>query len=376
MKDKDLICNRVWLEIDLRKLRSNFETIQKIVAPALVTAVLKANAYGLGAKKLAKALVEAGVACFAVAELKEALELLPFGKPVAIIGTLLHEEVVEVVKNGIIAPITNLEIAEKLNREAEKQGKIQECHFLIDTGMGRLGCSTENAETLIKECKKLPNLNCCGIYSHFPIAYQKNNAFTNQQIKTLKDIIARLEKHDITFEKIHIANSDAINNFPASYQKPFNFVRTGINLHGVFDDEGQRQMDLRQIITLKTRLTEIKRLPVGASIGYGCTYKLNKESLVGVISAGYADGLPLALSNQGYVLIDNTPCPVLGRVSMDYTSVSLDNLANPHLGMEVTCLGGDGPHSITIDDWSLLKGTNTYEIICSFGTRVARIYCD
>jgi alanine racemase len=376
MKDKCVTGNRVWLEIDLQKLKSNFENIQKIVAPARVTAVLKADAYGLGAKKLAKTLVEAGVAGFAVAGLKEAIELLPFAKPVAIIGALLHEEVCDVVKNDIIAPVPNLEIAEKLNQEAERQGKIQECHFLLDTGMGRLGCLAKNAETLIKACKKLPNLNCCGIYSHFPVAYCKNSDFTTCQIQTLKNIVTSLEKQNITFEKIHIANSDAINNFLASYQKPFNFVRTGINLHGAFDDEGQRQMDLLQIISLKTRLVDIKRLPAGATIGYGCTYKLPKETLVGVISAGYADGLPLSLSNRGYVLIDDTPCPVLGRVSMDYTSVSLENLANPRLGAEVTCLGGNGIHAITIDDWSLLKGTNTYEIICSFGTRVTRIYCD
>lgn len=375
MKEK-VTGNRVWLEIDLQKLKSNYETILKIVAPAQVTAVLKANAYGMGASRLAQTLLEAGVAGFAVAELKEALELIPFGKPVAIIGALLQEEVEEVVKNGIIAPVSNVEIAEKLSEEADKQEKIQECHFLVDTGMGRLGCRADKVETLIKACINLPNLNCCGIYSHFPIAYQKNSAFTNCQIKTLKDIIFSLEKQNITFDKIHIANSDAINNFPESYRKPFNFVRTGINLHGAFDDEGQRQMDLQQIISLKTRLAEIKRLPAGATIGYGCTYKLPKETLVGVISAGYADGLPLSLSNRGYVLIDDTPCPVLGRVSMDYTSVSLDNLANPHLSAEVTCLGGSGIHAITIDDWSLLKGTNTYEIICSFGTRVARIYCE
>lgn len=376
MINKCVTGNRVWLEIDLHKLKSNFENIQKIVAPAQVIAVLKANAYGLGAKKLAKTLVDAGASGFAVAELKEALELLPFDKPVAIIGALLLEEVCGVVENGIIAPVSNLEIAEKLNQEAEKQEKIQECHFLIDTGMGRLGCRAENAEALIKACKKLPNLNCCGIYSHFPIAYRKNSDFTSCQIQTLKDIVTRLAKQNITFEKIHIANSDAINNFHASYQEPFNFVRTGINLHGAFDDEGQRQMDLQQIISLKTRLAEIKLLPAGATIGYGCTYKLPKETLVGVICAGYADGLPLSLTNRGYVLIDDTPCPVLGRVSMDYTSVSLENLPNPSLGAEVTCLGGNGIHAITIDDWSLLKGTNTYEIICSFGTRVARIYCE
>lgn len=375
MKKQSSKGNRVWLEIDLKKLKSNFQTIKKIVAPAKVTAVLKANAYGMGSEKLAHSLIEAGAASFAVAELKEALELLPFGKPVAIIGALLDDEVPEVVEKGIIAPISNLAIAKKISLEAGKHKTNHECHFLIDTGMGRLGCWHENAVELIKECKKLPNLNCCGIYSHFPTAYKKSSTFTNQQIDTLKKIIFRLAEENITFQKIHIANSDAVNNFPASYKHPFNYVRTGINLHGAFDDEGQRQMELKQIITLKTRLAEIKTLPAGASIGYGCTYQLPKETLVGVISAGYADGLPLSLSNRGYVLIEGVPCPILGRVSMDYTSVSLENLKNPHLGSEVICLGGSGIHAITIDDWSLLKGTNTYDIICSFGARVARVYC-
>jgi alanine racemase len=173
-----------------------------------------------------------------------------------------------------------------------------------------------------------------------------------------------------------MANSDAINNFPMTYYSPFNYVRTGINIYGSFDNEGQRILNLESILTLKTKLAATRTLPAGMTLGYGCTYKLMKDTKVGTIAAGYADGLPLALSNRGYVIINGSLCPVLGRVSMDYTTVSLEDAPDAKMGDEVICLGGEGPGAISVDDWAQIKGTHAYEIICSFGTRVARRYIE
>jgi alanine racemase len=370
--------SRVWLEINLGTLRENFKRIQEVVSPLQVIAILKANAYGLGVRRIAKTLVEAGVSGFGVAELKEAVQLVELGKPVQILGGALDYEIPEAVKHGIILGITDIDTARRIDAEAARQGKIHECHFKIDTGMGRLGIIYKDAPAVIEESLKLKNLNCCGIYSHFPVAYRGGSDMTNAQIERFYKILDTAWQKGVKFTKIHIANSDAINNFPSTYHFPFTHVRTGINIHGSFDNEGQRNLKLESVLTLKTRLAAVRRLPKGYSIGYGCTCNLVKDTLVGTIAAGYADGLPLALSNRGYVIIKDRLCPVLGRISMDYTTVSLENFAEGEVlpGDDVICLGGKGVDAITVENWSQLKGTHPYDIICSIGSRVERIYVD
>jgi len=140
----------------------------------------------------------------------------------------------------------------------------------------------------------------------------------------------------------------------------------------LFDTEGRRALALVPVLSLKTRLASVRRLPAGASIGYGCTYRLPRAMTVGVVSAGYADGLPMALSNRGTLLVKGIPCPVLGRVSMDYTTLSLESVPDARCGDEVTCLGGQGATAVSVEDWAQLKGTQSYDIICSFGSRVER----
>jgi len=367
---------RVRLEISLGTLRENFQKISAAVSPCEVIAVLKANAYGLGVREPAGALVEAGAARFGVAELNEALELADFGLPVHILGGVLPDEIPRAVRAGIVLPITDFETAESISNAACRHNRTATCHFLIDTGMGRLGILAGEAENVVLRCTELPRLNCEGIYSHFPIAYRSGSNVTNRQIDLFLDLLSRLESRGLTFELRHMANSDAVNNFPRAYQAPFNAVRTGINLHGSFDTEGRRALDLKSILTLKTRLTSVRRLPKGMTIGYGCTCTLAEDTLVGTISAGYADGLPLALSNRGHVLVRGRPCPVLGQVSMDYTTVSLEQVPEARCGDEVVCLGGNGPADVSVEDWAQIKGTHSYDIICSFGSRVERRYVE
>ena len=338
--------------------------------------VLKANAYGLGVTPIARALKDAGCGGFGVAELNEALSLVPFGLPVQILGSVLPEEIPEAVKAGIVLPVTDVAIGELISREARKQNCVARCHFLIDTGMGRLGILASEAEDVVRKVHALPGLDCEGIYSHFPVAYQSGSDYTNGQIDMFLSLLARLAGSGITFDKVHLANSDAINNFPKAYLSPFNVVRTGINLHGSFDMEGQRALSLSPVLTLKTRLTAVRAMPAGSHIGYGCTYRLPRDTLVGTISAGYADGLPLALSNRGHVLVRTRPCQVLGRVSMDYTTVSLEQAPDARCGDDVVCLGGSGPTAVSVEDWAQFKGTHPYDIICSIGNRVERRYVD
>ncbi|MDA3800246.1 MAG: alanine racemase [Kiritimatiellae bacterium] len=368
------ISSRVWVEVDGKALLSNFRNIHKSVSPCSVIVVMKANAYGLGVRDFANVLKEENFPVLAVAELREAMELLDFGHEVMILGSVLPEEIACAVEHDIVLPLSNLEMAKRINAEGKRCKKVVKCHFVVDSGMGRLGFLLDNAFENAVEISKMKNIKLDGIYSHFPIAYKPGSEFTNSQIKKVCKLIADLATAGIHFKWRHIANSDGINNFPESYMAPFNAVRTGIGLHGTYDLEGNKRVDLKPIATLKTRLTEIRELPAGTSIGYGQTYVLPRKTLVGVISAGYADGLPLALSNRGSVIVNGCLCPILGRVSMDYTTISLEQVANPQLGDEVICIGEAGGYKIALEDWACLKNTHPYDIICSFGGRVERFF--
>ena len=200
--------------------------------------------------------------------------------------------------------------------------------------------------------------------------------YTLEQIRKFNQLLEDLKQDGIEFSRIHIANSDAINNFSETCNAPFNLVRTGINLYGLFDETGARRLNLKSIVSLKTRLAAVRTLPAGAYLGYGLTCKLIKPTRVGTIAAGYADGLPLMLSNRGYVVVRGVLCPVIGRISMDYTTISLENVPDAACGDEIICLGGTPPAAVTVDNWALTKGTNPYDILCSFGSRTKRVYID
>jgi alanine racemase len=365
---------RVWLDISLDTLRTNYRHIARAVSPCAVMAVLKANAYGLGVRPIAGALAQEGVAAFGVAEPHEAFALLDLGIPIHILGSVLPDEIPELVAAGVVMPVTDLDTARAISREAVRQGRAATVHFKVDTGMGRLGMLIGEAAETIRAACRLPGLKADGIYTHFPVAYQTGSAFTRAQIRSFTELLDTLAAAGLSFAQRHIANSDAVNNVPEACRPPFNLVRTGINLHGSFDTAGMRVLDLAPVLTLKTRLTAARTLPAGSSIGYGLSYRLPRATRVGTISAGYADGLPLALSNRGHVLIRGVPCPILGRLSMDYTTVSLEQVPDAAVGDEVVCLGGDGPLAISVEDWANLKNTHPYEIICSLGSRVERRY--
>lgn len=378
---------RVVVEIDLKALVRNYRKIAAHVKPAKVLCVLKANAYGLGVADYAKALASAGCTMFGVAEPYEALELLrvlaPAGSSVnsrkagatevQMLSSVLPDEVEPMVKAGVILPVIDVATAKLISAAAVKAKVVAKVHFKLDTGMGRLGILAKDALQVMREVKKLPNLDCEGVFSHFPMAYDPKDPFTKRQIKIFKSIVAAAEKEGFKFKKVHISASDGINNFPETAKKPFTVVRTGINLHGSFDPYGRKALKVEPVLSLKTRVAQVRELPAGTTLGYGRTWCLNAPTKVATISAGYADGLPLALTNCGFVFIGGKRCKIIGRISMDYTTVDVSGVPNVKPGDEVVCFGKCGKDSITPDDWAALKGTHAYDIICSLGNRVQRI---
>ena len=381
---------RVTVEIDLKALVRNYRKIAAHVKPAKVLCVLKANAYGLGVADYAKALASAGCTLFGVAEPFEALELLRVlaldgdssdsrkartsRAEVQMLSSVLPDEIDEMVKAGVILPIIDVPTAKLISAAAVKAKTVAKVHFKLDTGMGRLGILAKDALAVMQEVKQLPNLNCEGVFSHFPMAYDPKDPFTKRQIALFKRIVADAGKLGFAFKKVHIAASDGINNFPECAKRPFTVVRTGINLHGSFDPYGKKALKVEPVLTLKTRVAQVRELPAGTTLGYGRTWCLSAPTRVATISAGYADGLPLALTNRGFVFIGGRRCKIIGRISMDYTTVDVSDVPNVKPGDEVVCLGKAGRHQVTPDDWGALKGTHAYEIICSLGNRVARVY--
>lgn len=372
---------RVTVEIDLKALVRNYRRIAAHCRPAKVLCVLKANAYGLGVADYAKALVKAGCTMFGVAEPFEAIELknaLSLGRgrlvpEIQILSSILPDEISEMVKAGVILPVIDIPTAKLISAAAVKAKTVAKVHFKLDTGMGRLGILAKDALAVMREVKKLPNLDCEGVFSHFPMAYDPKDPFTKRQIRLFKQIVAAAEKEGFAFKKVHISASDGINNFPETAKKPFTVVRTGINLHGSFDPYGRKALKVEPVLSLKTRVAQVRELPAGTTLGYGRTWCLDKPTTVATISAGYADGLPLALTNRGFVFIGGKRCKIIGRISMDYTTVDVSDVKNVKPGDEVVCFGKCGKDSITPDDWATLKGTHAYDIICSLGNRVQRI---
>ena len=375
---------RVTVEIDLKALVRNYRRIAAHVRPAKVLCVLKANAYGLGVAAYARALASAGCGMFGVAEPFEAIELQdalakmrrsrPASLPeVQILSSVLPDEIPEMVRRGVILPVIDLPTARLISAAAVEAKVAAKVHFKLDTGMGRLGILAAEALDVMREVRQLPNLDCEGVFSHFPMAYDPKDPFTRRQIALFKRIVAAAEKEGFRFKKVHIAASDGVNNFPETAKKPFTVVRTGINLHGSFDPYGRKALKVEPVLSLKTRVAQVRELPAGTTLGYGRTWCLNAPTKVATISAGYADGLPLALTNRGFVFIGGKRCKIIGRISMDYTTVDVSGVPDVKPGDEVVCFGKCGKDSITPDDWAALKGTHAYDIICSLGNRVQRI---
>ncbi len=368
---------RVTVEIDLDALIRNYRRIVAHVKTADVLCVLKANAYGLGVGAYAKALVKAGCREFGVAEPYEALELLKIVKKgeasVQILSSVLPDEIEPMVRAGVTLPVTDLEEARLVSAAAAKAKKTAKVHFKLDTGMGRLGILAKDAVETVMAARELPNLDFEGIFSHCPMAYEPKDPFTPRQIKLFKSIVAELAGRGVSFRKVHIAASDAINNFPETAKKPFTMVRTGINLHGSFDPNGRKALKVEPVLTLKTRVAQVRNLPAGTTLGYGRTWCLAAPAKVATISAGYADGLPLALTNRGFVFVGGRRCKIIGRISMDYTTVDVTDIPDVKAGDEVVCFGRCGADAITPDDWAAVKGTHAYDIICSLGSRVQRV---
>ena len=364
--------SRVRLDIDLAALGGNVSRIRDRVSPCRLIGVVKANAYGTAVGPVAETLKKAGVSCFAVADVEEACELASAGLPVLILGALLPEEAEEAAARGFICAVTGYEEARLLSAAAEKLRRPVVCHLKVDTGMGRFGLVADSALGEIEKILRLPGLRVRGLFSHLASAVSPDDAYTRTQLARFGRLVSELAGKGIAFEDVHIAASGGIRYFPETWRPPFTMVRCGLVMYGADPADAAAFPGLAEVLTLKSRLAAVRRLEAGSCIGYGHTHRLSAPALVGTVYGGYADGVPLALTNRGSVIVDGVSCPVVGRVCMDYMMVLLDKVPSARPGDEVVLVGRSGGHRITFGDWAALKGTHVHEILCSIGNRVGR----
>ncbi len=357
----------IW-RVDLQRLRDNFRLLQAKVAPAQTIAVVKADAYGVGLLPVARTLAPVADA-FAVAELGEALTIRELGRPILIFGSLLPDEIAEAVANGIWLPVGDLARAQLISQAAQSQNRVAEVIAAVDSGMGRVGFSLAEAPEALRQLAALPGIRLRGMYSHFATAAQPEDPHALRQLANIRQLIAEAPE----MSDYHLGASDAIANYPGSYRSPFNWIRVGLVMYGM-DPDFMPELGLQPVLSLHSHLLAVRDLPAGASLGYCRTRILTRATRVGTVASGYASGLPLALSNAGRVLVNGVSAPVLGRVSMDYTTVDLAAAPEAKVGDEVVLLGAQGGEFIYPKEWAELKHTHDHDVLCSISGRVKREY--
>ncbi|MCO4781013.1 MAG: alanine racemase [Candidatus Cloacimonetes bacterium] len=360
--------SRVNLHIDLKKIQENYLEIVKSCPGCLVMPILKANAYGLGAQKVARSLGHVGASIFGVADLNEAKQISSIVEQVLLLGSMLPQELDQLVI-GVSPSISSFEEAVRYSNFAKSRQLTLKVHILIDTGMGRLGLLIDQAYSEITKIIKLPNIEVEGIFSHFSSANYDRD-FSLYQISQMKVLITKLSQAGLFFSYCHIANSDGINNIQESLKQPFNMVRSGINLFGVFDSQGEHRLNLQSVLKLKSKLVAKRFLKKGSPIGYSQSHILSKDTWVGTVPIGYADGVPQNLSEKAFFYYKDQAYQIIGKVSMDYTMIDLGANCDLSLGQDIDILRG----TQDIVNWAKIKGTIPYDIICSIGNRVKRVY--
>lgn len=364
-----------WVEVDLDAIAYNVRVLREVARPRVgVTAVVKAQAYGLGATAVARAAVDAGAIGAAVARAAEGAQLRANGieAPVLLMGGVAAQEANMVVRLGLTATVSEWTTAERLARAAHSAGLVAGVQVKVDTGMNRYGASPPEATALIRRIAATPALRLEGVYTHFAAADEPDLWFARQQLAYFKAICAQLEGDGIDLGLKHAANSAGSLRLPGA---GLDTIRPGIALSGSYATEHvPREPALRPAVSLKARVARLHSPPVGASIGYGRTYKVVKPMRTALVTCGYADGLPRACGNRGSVLIRGQRAPLVGTVSMDMAVADVSRIADVQVGDEAVILGRQGGDEITLDEFARSAGIIPHELLVRLGSRARRVY--
>ncbi|HTY56100.1 MAG TPA: alanine racemase [Candidatus Binataceae bacterium] len=362
-------------EIDLAALVENYHALRTLAGGAEPMAVIKADAYGHGAIEVARALVAEGCRHLGVARICEARDLRHAGiaSRIYLMGGLFAEDATEIVSLNLTPFVFDVAAIGILDLAARALGrKAFPVHLKIDSGAGRLGVTLDQLETAIAEFRRAESLTLEGVCTLLADAGNPSSSITNRQVAAFKHALAQLEAAGLKPRFTHLANSAAAVLRP---DRECNMFRPGLSLYGLPPVPAVRErVELKQVMTFKTRVLQTKRMPAGSGVSYGHTFVTSRPSVIGVLPVGYADGYRRGLQHGGEVLIRGQRAPVVGAVCMDLTMVDLTDVADVAPGDEVILWGGVGEHAISVNDVARLVQTIPYELLCTVGKRVPRIY--
>jgi alanine racemase len=378
----DKLLRPTWVEISLSKLRRNFQRVRELAGVRKVMAVIKADAYGHGAVAVSKCLAECGVDWFGVATVEEALELRAAGiqQPILLLGGLYMSDPAHLIEYRLTPSISSTMRLDTYTECARRFGQPIEFHLKVDSGLGRLGLPLDRVAAFVEHYRELEGLHLKGLFTHLASAEDLVASQTEEQGERFNAALGQLRSMQLEPEWIHVSNSAALltgRNFPE------NLVRIGALLYGYCvplvvppGQELPKVPEFEPVLTFKSRIVYMKDVPSGTPLGYSAAFYTRRPSRIATVPVGYADGLSHALSNRGYAIVHGRRARIVGSISMDLTILDVTDIAGTNIGDEVILMGEADHCSITAVEIAQLLDTVPYEILCSIGKRVPRLYVD
>ncbi len=363
------------LDVDLAALEHNYRQLQGLCAPQVkMLAVVKADAYGHGLLPVARKLVQAGADYLGVGSLEEGLSLRQAGLalPILLLLGILPQEAERAVAADLDVALFRRDVAEALAAAARSQVKKARVHLKVDTGMGRLGLLPGEVTAFLDSLKEYRQLEVMGLISHLAVADWADKTYTLRQLQDFNELLAAARGRGWDLPLSHISNSAALWDLKEAHH---GLVRPGLMLYGSPPaPDRPPPVDLKPVMTLSTQVLQLKRLPPGSSISYGCTYNTTDWCDLAVLPVGYCNGYCRLLSNRGEALIRGRRAPIRGRVCMNLTMVEVTGIAGVQEGDRVTLMGVDGDDRIRAEDLAAWADTISYEVYCLMGAANLRRY--
>ena len=364
-----------WAEIDLEAIRKNVRSFVRHVGSTVqVMAVVKANAYGHGAVPVARAALEAGATRLAVHRLTEGIELRQAGieAPVLVMGYTPPTGADAFVQWNLTPSTITPEFAQALSASAAAQGKTMPVHVKVDTGMSRYGLLPAEVVPFLQAARALPGIRVEGLFTHFATADASDQTWVRQQIAEFDQVIAAIRNTGMDIPIIHAANSATTMKLPEAH---YNAVRPGIAMYGMNpSSEWEPAFELYPALTLKSTVSRVRELPVGAGVSYGRTFVTNRPTTAALVPVGYGDGYHRILSNKGIVLVHGQRAPIIGRVCMDQFVIDVTGIPGVQQNDEVVLVGRQGAERVSAEEVGRLAGSINYEVTTGLLPRVVRKY--
>jgi len=372
---------RTWAEVSLNTLRENFRAVQQHVGEKVaICAVVKADGYGHGATECALALEAEGTPWLGVTDAAEGRALRSAGiwTRILLMTGIWKGEEDGIVAHNLTPTVWESWHIENLEKAARKQQINLPVHLKVDTGMNRLGASQKSLNELCAKLSACPHLHLEGVSTHFSSAEVLDAEEAPQQMTRFEEALAVLAEHGLHPPLVHMGNSAAVNARPETWKT---MVRPGILLYGYSlpasrggEIVNDSPLDLKPVLAWKTRVLTVKDVPAGEAVGYMGTYVTKEKSRIAVLPVGYADGYPRLLSNRARVIVRGEYAPVVGRVSMDLTTVDVGHIPGVSVGDEVILIGSNNGKNVDAVELARLCETVPYEILCGISQRVPRVY--